>query len=82
MEGDEYRDGQGRTFSEAVADEVMAAIIASGKSMREVARESGISRTRLHGRLHNDRPFNTNELASVAAALGVEPWRFVRGDWD
>lgn len=77
MADDGYRDSQGRTFSQAVTDAVMAAISEAGKSMREVARESGISKTRLHGRLHNDLPFNTDELARIASVLGVEPWRFV-----
>lgn len=69
-----------QSFTERVADNVMAAIIADGTSIREAARLSGISATRLHGRLHGDYPFNTDELDAMAKALGVEPWDFVPRD--
>jgi lambda repressor-like predicted transcriptional regulator len=62
-----------------VADNVMAEIAAQGKSLRQVARESGINRTTLHERIHNVRPFNTDELERVAIALGVEPGDFLDG---
>lgn len=77
MPTDEFRDAQGRTFSQAVADGVLAAMVSRGKSLREVARESGISRTRLHGRLHHERPFNTDELAAIAVVLGLDPRSFL-----
>lgn len=74
----EYRDAEGRTFPEFVADQVMGAIVARGKSIRAVAKESGIERTRLGDRLNNKRPFTTDELARVAAALNMHPGEFVK----
>lgn len=56
----------------------MGVIVSKGKSVRQVARESGISRTRLQKSLNNERPFNTIELAQVAAALNVHPAEFVK----
>ncbi|MET1083595.1 MAG: helix-turn-helix transcriptional regulator [Burkholderiales bacterium] len=70
-------DGSGQPFSEFVADRVVAAIALAGMSIREMARRSGISAPRLHGRLHNERPFNTDELERIAVVLGVDPRTFV-----
>lgn len=74
-----YRDREGRTFDQYVADRVMAAIVENGLSVLAVARESGINRETLRERLHNRYPFTTRELALVAAALGVHPDTFVSG---
>lgn len=75
---DDSEDGREPTFSEFVADQVMTAIALEGKSIREMARLTGISAARLHGRLHNERPFNTDELEQIAIVLDVEPASFTR----
>lgn len=67
------------TFSEFVADRVMEVIALDGRSIREVGRVAGIPNSRLLGRLHSDRPLNTDELARLASALGVNPVAFVAG---
>ena len=71
-----YRDSQGRTFDQYVADRVMAAIIAAGMSVREVAAACGLNRSTLQRRVNNDLPFTTRELGAVAVALGVNPADF------
>lgn len=70
---DDPEDGHEPTFSEFVADQVMNGIAKSGLSFREVSRRTGISKTRLLDRLHSNRPFNTDELALIAQALGRHP---------
>lgn len=71
-------EGAAQEFSQQVADRVMEAVIASGLSVRQVAAGSGINRTTLQDRINNVRPFNTDELARVAAVLGIDPGSFVR----
>ncbi|MET0887744.1 MAG: helix-turn-helix domain-containing protein [Mycetocola sp.] len=66
-------DGREQSFSEFVVDRVTAEMAATGMSIREMARLSGISAARLHRRLHGNGPFNTDELEAVANVLGVEP---------
>ncbi len=58
----------------------MAAISTRGMSVRQLAIEAGINRATLQGRINNARPFNTDELAMIAAALGMEPAEVVRLD--
>ena len=80
MPTSEYRDSQGRNFAEYTADQVMAAIAASGKSVLAVSRESGINRETLRDRIHNVYAFNTVELARVAQALDMSPADLIRAD--
>lgn len=74
---DDSEVGPQPSFSDLVADLVMAAIATEGKSMREVSRLSGIPLTRLHDRLHRGHPFNTDELDQIADAIGVDPWALI-----
>lgn len=77
---DVRRDIEGRDFQQYVADQVMSAINTSGKSVLEVARESGVNRETLRERLHNVRSFNVAELALIAQALGIAVAELIRAD--
>ena len=76
---DKYRDREGRTFNQFVADNVMAAVAADGRSIRQVATAAGINRETLRERINNTRPFTTAELSSVAYALDVPVAVLVEG---
>ena len=75
----EYRDAEGRTFAEHVADRVMAAISERGLSRRQAADLAGMNRTTFNERINNVRPFTTAELGRIAAALDVHPAMLVEG---
>ena len=75
----EPRDRLGRTFSDYVADQVMAAAIDSGMSIRALARASGLERTGLQDRLNGVRSFNLDHLARIAAVLELNPCVFTAG---
>lgn len=67
------RDSQGRTFSEYVTDQVTAAMIGEGMSMREIAEASGIPRTRLGRHFNDGQSFTAEELAEIAQSLDLHP---------
>lgn len=65
------RDEAGRDFTQYVADQIKATIIAKGKSQRGVAKATGIKESTLRRRLASRLPFNTREIDKVAAYLDV-----------
>lgn len=69
----EYRDGQGRTFAEYVADRIMAAVIADGRPIQQLAEAGGINRETLRRRISLGKPFTTVELGQLAFALEIHP---------
>lgn len=75
----EYHDAEGRTFSEFVADQVLGAIVAHGRSIRSVAAEAGIAHTTLGDKFNGRSAFNTDQLSRVAQVLEMHPAEFVTG---
>ena len=66
--------GSSTVWSRAIIARVNEAIEASGHSVREVAKLSGISRETLRRRLgENPTPFTVNEIESIADVLHVDP---------
>lgn len=59
------------TYSPLIAGEILAEMGRRRVGMGELSRRTGIPTSRLHRRFHRDVPFNTDELALIARALGV-----------
>ena len=60
------------TYSALVIRRVEAAMKAAGETRLGLAEKTGIARPTLKRSLDGHRPFNTDELGRIAAALGVE----------
>lgn len=72
--------GMGEDFTRRVAAEVRAEMARQLMSQDKLGQLSGIPQSTLSRRLSGDPrwPFDTNELAAVAEALGVPVEQFMR----
>lgn len=69
----EYRDREGRTFSQYVADQVVQAAAERGMSGRAVAVAAGLNRETLRASFNHERPFDVHAIAQIAQAFDMHP---------
>lgn len=62
--------------ADAIRGEIVAAVNASGLKHEQIAEASGVSLTSLRSKLYGARPWDLEELESVATAIGASaaPW--------
>ena len=66
------------TLAAAVVDEVRRRMIARGMSQRALAKAADMPPSLLHRAMAGERPLSIDELAAVAAVLGVTPEYLLR----
>lgn len=67
----------GNEFSRRVAAEVRAELARQRVSQETLCTRIGMSQSTLSRRITGDYPFDTNELAAIAAVLGVPVSKFI-----
>ncbi|UOQ56043.1 hypothetical protein MUN78_10040 [Leucobacter allii] len=70
--------GEPTDFSSAVAETIDRQIGLSGIPVAHVIKEAGLSRNYYYKRIRGEGMFNTNDIDTIARALGMDPFDLIR----
>lgn len=70
--------GPATPFGRAVVNAIEAARVAEGLTKVALIERSGVPANTFHTRMRGEKPFNTNEIEKLAAALNRDPLLLLR----
>lgn len=74
--------GEAGEFSRRVIGNIDYAIGRDPRSAAEIFTAAGMSKNYFYTRMRGEKPFNTNDVDELAAALGVDPFELMLGRRD